>query len=163
MQNSQQAIADAPTKLFMTIFRKEIDVATAGALLPENGSSLPFDVEIGEHDGPLSFRALANSSAQLKRDTVRLDEEIRTEHGFEEIIGNSYALRHVLEQVETVAATDSTVLIQGETGTGKELIARAIHEHSARKSIAFVKLNCAAIPLGLLESELFGHEKGAFT
>ncbi|HEY1983809.1 MAG TPA: sigma 54-interacting transcriptional regulator [Terracidiphilus sp.] len=82
---------------------------------------------------------------------------------FEEIIGNSPALERVLEQVKHVAPTDSTVLIEGETGTGKELIARAIHNSSSRRGKAFVKLNCAAIPLDLLESELFGHEKGAFT
>jgi formate hydrogenlyase transcriptional activator len=84
-------------------------------------------------------------------------------HGFEEIVGESSALKSVLEQVKVVAPTDSTVLIQGETGTGKELIARAIHHLSARRDRALVKVNCAAIPLGLLESELFGHEKGAFT
>src|SRR5207248_54481 len=88
---------------------------------------------------------------------------IRTERNFEEIIGESAALRHVLKQVEIVAPTDSTVLIQGETGTGKELIARAIHGASGRKARTFVKMNCAAIPTGLLESELFGHERGAFT
>ena len=82
---------------------------------------------------------------------------------FEEIIGNSPALERVLEQVKHVAPTDSTVLIEGETGTGKELIARAIHSSSSRRGRAFVKLNCAAIPLDLLESELFGHERGAFT
>src|SRR6202049_3528389 len=83
--------------------------------------------------------------------------------GFEGIVGSSDALREVLDQVRTVALTDSTVLIEGETGTGKELIARAIHMQSRRRNQPFVKLNCAAIPLGLLESELFGHEKGAFT
>src|SRR5258706_43970 len=83
--------------------------------------------------------------------------------GFEEIVGESAALNGVLDQVQTVAPTDSTVLIEGETGTGKELIAHAIHTHSKRNGRPFVKLNCAAIPLGLLESELFGHEKGAFT
>src|SRR5207253_9058805 len=91
------------------------------------------------------------------------EEEIRSEMGFEQIIGNSTALKHVLELVNTVASSDSTVLLLGETGTGKELIARAVHEHSRRKDRTFVKLNCAAIPTGLLESELFGHEKGAFT
>jgi len=82
---------------------------------------------------------------------------------FEGIVGQSSALRHVLDLVETVAPSDSTVLLLGETGTGKELIARAIHERSRRKDRTFVKLNCAAIPTGLLESELFGHERGAFT
>ena len=82
---------------------------------------------------------------------------------FEEIIGARGALREVLDLVRTVAPTDSTALIEGETGTGKELIARSIHEHSTRRDRSFVKLNCAAIPLGLLESELFGHERGAFT
>ena len=85
------------------------------------------------------------------------------QQNFEEIVGTSAALRAVLDQVDVVAPTDSTVLIYGETGTGKELIARAIHTFSSRCSRAFVKLNCAAIPSGLLESELFGHEKGAFT
>jgi formate hydrogenlyase transcriptional activator len=92
-----------------------------------------------------------------------LEDEIRIEHNFEEIIGNSPRLKAVLENVRIVAPSDSTVLIQGETGTGKEVIARAIHNLSPRKGQAFVKVNCAAIPLGLLESELFGHEKGSFT
>jgi formate hydrogenlyase transcriptional activator len=91
------------------------------------------------------------------------DDRGSRERRFEQVIGNSPALESVLEQVERVAGTDSTVLIQGETGTGKELIARAIHNISARCGRAFIKLNCAAIPLDLLESELFGHEKGAFT
>src|SRR5712672_2458184 len=95
--------------------------------------------------------------------TLGLVDLDRNSRRFEQIIGNSPALESVLEQVEQVAPTDSTVLIQGETGTGKELIARAIHNLSARCGRPFVKVNCAAIPLDLLESELFGHEKGAFT
>jgi formate hydrogenlyase transcriptional activator len=96
-------------------------------------------------------------------DAIAYAERDRAERAFEQIIGNSPALESVLEQVERVAPTDSTVLIQGETGTGKELIAHAIHNASQRCGRALVKLNCAAIPLDLLESELFGHEKGAFT
>jgi len=95
--------------------------------------------------------------------TFRSVDQDRTPRRFEQIIGKSPALESVLEQVEQVAPTDSTVLIQGETGTGKELIARAIHNLSARCGLPFIKLNCAAIPFDLLESELFGHEKGAFT
>src|SRR6202166_1549848 len=89
--------------------------------------------------------------------------QVSYERRFEQVIGNSPALEAVLEQVERVAPTDSTVIIQGETGTGKELIAPAIHNLSSRCGRPFVRLNCAAIPLDLLESELFGHEKGAFT
>jgi formate hydrogenlyase transcriptional activator len=114
-------------------------------------------------ENALAFRAVAEPKEKLAREKLYLEEEIRSERGFEQIVGNSPALKQVLELVETVAPSDSTVLLLGETGTGKELIARAIHEHSRRKDRTFVKLNCAAIPTGLLESELFGHEKGAFT
>jgi formate hydrogenlyase transcriptional activator len=100
---------------------------------------------------------------KLAREHVHLEDEIPSDRQFEDIIGKSKTLRRVLQQVETVAQTDSTVLIHGETGTGKELIARAIHNLSRRSPQPFVKLNCAAIPTGLLESELFGHERGAFT
>jgi formate hydrogenlyase transcriptional activator len=99
----------------------------------------------------------------LEYATVRYPVEDRPDRRFERIIGNSAALESVLEQVEQVASTDSTVLIEGETGTGKELLAHAIHNGSRRVGRAFITLNCAAIPLDLLESELFGHEKGAFT
>jgi formate hydrogenlyase transcriptional activator len=110
-----------------------------------------------------AYGEISQSNDRLARENVYLESEIRSELHFEEIVGNSEALRRVLREVETVAPADSTVLIYGETGTGKELIARAVHNLSSRKSNAFVKLNCAAIPTGLLESELFGHEKGAFT
>ena len=114
-------------------------------------------------ENALAYSQIAALKNQLAQEKLYLEDEIRSELYFEDIVGTSAALRRVLHQVETVAPTDATVLIYGETGTGKELIARAIHNLSARRPHAFVKLNCAAIPTGLLESELFGHEKGAFT
>jgi formate hydrogenlyase transcriptional activator len=114
-------------------------------------------------ENAFAYREIRELKEQLSEEKLYLEDEIRTEMNFAQIIGNSASLRKVLKQVETVAPTDSTVLICGETGTGKELVARAIHDLSPRRSKPFVKLNCAAIPTGLLESELFGHEKGAFT
>ncbi|HKV81540.1 MAG TPA: sigma 54-interacting transcriptional regulator [Candidatus Sulfotelmatobacter sp.] len=114
-------------------------------------------------DNAMAFRQLRELKDKLVEETLYLQDELRTEAVFDEIIGESVILKRVLKQVENVARTDATVLILGETGTGKELIARAIHNLSTRHQKAFVKLNCAAIPIGLLESELFGHEKGAFT
>jgi formate hydrogenlyase transcriptional activator len=114
-------------------------------------------------DNALSYRRIEELNARLAEEKVYLEDEIRTDSRFEEIIGQSRALKANLKQVETVAPTDSTVLICGETGTGKELLARAIHNLSSRRQGTFVKLNCAAIPTGLLESEMFGHERGAFT
>ena len=110
-----------------------------------------------------SYQRIEELNAQLAREKLYLEDEIRSDYQFEEIIGRSKALGRVLQEIQTVAPTDSTVLIFGETGSGKELVARAIHQLSTRVDHAFVKLNCAAIPTGLLESELFGHEKGAFT
>src|SRR6266550_1271959 len=114
-------------------------------------------------DNALAYREIAELKDKLAQEKLYLEDEIRGEMDFEGIVGQSSALRHVLNLVETVAPSDSTVLLLGETGTGKELIARAIHDRSRRKERTFVKLNCAAIPTGLLESELFGHERGAFT
>jgi len=105
----------------------------------------------------------ASVTARLEKENVYLREELRAEHNFEEIVGNSPALLKALHAVDQVAPTDSTVLIYGETGTGKELVARAIHSRSARNGRALVNLNCSAISAGLVESELFGHMKGAFT
>jgi formate hydrogenlyase transcriptional activator len=114
-------------------------------------------------ENALAYGQIAELKDKLAQEKVYLEDEIRSELNFEEIVGNSEGLRRVLKQVQTVAPTDSTVIIYGETGTGKELIARALHNLSPRKANPFVKLNCAAIPTGLLESELFGHERGAFT
>jgi len=111
----------------------------------------------------LAFRRIGELRDRLSQEKQYLEEEINIENRFEDIVGESSGLRQVLKDIETVAPTDATVLIQGETGTGKELLARAIHRLSARSERTFIKLNCAAIPAGLLESELFGHEKGAFT
>src|SRR6267143_1573457 len=126
--------------------------------LSQIGNQIAIAVE-----NALAFGQIRELKDQLSREKLYLEDEIRTEMNFAQIIGNSASLRRALKNVETVAPTDSTVLIYGETGTGKELIARGIHDLSPRRGKPFVKLNCAAIPTGLLESELFGHEKGAFT
>jgi formate hydrogenlyase transcriptional activator len=127
-------------------------------LLTEVGKQIAIAVENAQ-----AFREISELKDRLAKENLYLEEEVRTEHNFGEIVGDSAVLRRVLKEVETVAPTGSTVLIRGETGTGKELIARALHDLSPRRERTFVKLNCAAIPTGLLESELFGHEKGAFT
>jgi formate hydrogenlyase transcriptional activator len=127
-------------------------------LLTQVGKQIALAVENAQ-----AYLEITDLKDKLAKEKLYLEEEIRTERNFEEIVGESAALRRVLKEVETVAPTGSTVLIRGETGAGKELIARALHELSPRRERTFVKLNCAAIPTGLLESELFGHEKGAFT
>ena len=114
-------------------------------------------------ENALAYREIEELKNKLAQEKLYLEDEIRGQINFEEIVGQSACLLNTLQQVETVAPTTSTVLILGETGTGKELVARAIHNRSLRKDRTFVKLNCAAIPTGLLESELFGHEKGSFT
>jgi PAS domain S-box-containing protein len=141
----------------------------------KDGSEFPVDIMLGPVEGAegrvvlsvirdLSEKRETEEALRRSEQEKRyLEEEINTTHQFEEIVGESSGLKRVLKQVEDVAATDATVMILGETGTGKELIARAIHELSPRRDHAFVRLNCSAIPSGLLESELFGHEKGAFT
>ncbi len=138
----------------------------------EDSPFLPKEITFLKHfasrvasalDSVGAYREIARLSDKLRREKLNLESEVHCAQNFAEVIGESPALKHVLAQVETVAPSDATVLILGETGTGKELIARAIHRLSSRRSGSFIKLNCAAIPTGLLESELFGHEKGAFT
>ena len=133
-----------------------------------SGDDLAFLTQVGRQlalaiENALAYGEVSEQKQKLTLEKLYLEDELRSEGKFEEIIGRSESLRRVLDHIATVAPTDSTVLIYGETGSGKELIARAVHTLSARKSGAFVKLNCAAIPTGLLESEMFGHERGAFT
>src|SRR5881296_2288084 len=127
-------------------------------LLSEVAKQIALAVE-----NAVAYKQIAQLRDKLTEEKLYLEEEIQTEYNFEEIVGDSRALKLVLKEIQTVAATDSTVLILGETGSGKELVARALHNRSDRRERTFVKLNCAAIPTGLLESELFGHEKSAFT
>ena len=143
------SVYDAADVSFLQLVANQVAVAVENALAFQ-------EIEA-------AFREIEALKDKLAKENAYLEEEVRTGHNFGEIVGQSAALRRVLKQVETVAPTGSTVLIRGETGTGKELIARALHELSPRQGRTFVKLNCAAIPTGLLESELFGHEKGAFT
>jgi formate hydrogenlyase transcriptional activator len=138
--------------------RDEMFTADELQLLSEVAKQIAIAVENAQ-----AYRQISELKDRLAKENLYLEEEVRTDHNFGEIVGECAALRRVLKEVETVAPTGSTVLICGETGTGKELVARALHDLSPRRERTFVKLNCAAIPTGLLESELFGHEKGAFT
>jgi len=144
----------------LAVARRDEDAFDAEeiAFLTQVASQVAIGVE-----NALVYSEIADLKNRLAQEKLYLEDEIRGEMDFEGIVGQSSALRHVLNLVERVAPSDSTVLLLGETGTGKELIARAIHDRSRRKDRTFVKLNCAAIPTGLLESELFGHERGAFT
>ena len=144
--------------LAVASLHEEIFPQKDGDLLQHVANQIAIAVE-----NALAFGQVVARADRLTEEKIYLQDEIRAEYNFEEIIAESAALKNILRGVQTVAPTDSTVLIQGETGTGKELIARAIHNLSARRERALVKVNCAAIPMGLLESELFGHEKGAFT
>jgi formate hydrogenlyase transcriptional activator len=135
---------------------------------PYDQNQLDFLTGVCSHivltlENAVAQREISALKDKLVQEKLYLEEEIRSEMNFDQIVGESAGLKKVLELVQTVASSNSTVLLLGETGTGKELVARAIHEHSRRKNHTFVKLNCAAIPTGLFESELFGHEKGAFT
>jgi formate hydrogenlyase transcriptional activator len=129
---------------------------------------LGFLVQVGNQvalaiENALAYEKVEEARNQLNTEKTYLEDEIRYDHNLEDIVGKSRALRETLSKAEVVAETDATVLLMGETGTGKELIARLIHHHSSRRDHTFVKLNCAAVPSGLIESELFGHERGAFT
>ena len=128
------------------------------AFLVEMGKQIVLAVE-----NMLAYEEIVQLKAQLEQENVYLKEEMKLQHGFEEIVGQCPAIKKVLKAIESVAPTDATVLLTGETGTGKELFALATHNLSPRKSKFLVKVNCAALPAGLIESELFGHEKGAFT
>ena len=154
----------------LTTARRRLGALAVGSYEEHHygGEGLEFLQQVAKQvavavENALAFQQIAELKDKLAKEKLYLEEEIQTAYNFEEIVGDSRALKLVLKEVQTVAATDSTVLILGETGSGKELIARALHNLSNRRERTFVKINCAAIPTGLLESELFGHEKGAFT
>jgi formate hydrogenlyase transcriptional activator len=151
---------------------RERKLGTLGLASTHDRALLPDDVVLLTQiaalmamamDHAQAYEEIAKLKERLAKEKLYLEDELRSQHNFGEVVGKSPALCHVLRQVEIAAPSDATVLVLGETGTGKELIARALHRLSSRRDANFIKLNCAAIPTGLLESELFGHEKGAFT
>jgi len=169
-----QMICEAGVRSFCTVplttARRRLGALSVGSFEKHHygSSSIEFLQQVAKQvavavENALAYGEITGLKEKLAKEKLYLEEEIRTEYNFEEIIGESTALKKVLKQVAVVAPTDSTALILGETGTGKELLARAIHNLSGRRERTFVKMNCAAIPTGLLESELFGHERGAFT
>ncbi|XZE56355.1 sigma 54-interacting transcriptional regulator [Planctomycetaceae bacterium SH139] len=169
-QGTKQFGVQSTCDLPLTTARQKLGTLVFASKLPKAFSQQ--DVEflklVSSHvaiavENALAFQEIEGLKKQLEQEKSYLEEEFRSDHNFGEIVGENAELRKVLKHVETVAVTDSTVLIYGETGTGKELIARGVHDRSPRHGRTFIKLNCAAIPTGLLESELFGHEKGAFT
>jgi len=154
----------------LVVRRKSIGAITVGSLTKNRYSEAEsgFLMEVANQvaiavDNMKSYEEIETLKARFEAEAVYLQEEIKTEHNFEEIIGQSAPVQQLLRKVEQVSPTDATVLIRGETGTGKELLARAVHNRSRRKDRPLVKVNCGTIPSGLMESELFGHEKGAFT
>ncbi len=157
----QKRIREAFPEAIIIIMTAYASVDTAVVAMKQGAHDYitkPFDPEALERmvRSAVEKKRLQKENTQLKRSLEEMEQ-------FAEIVGNSAATRHVLEMIETVAATDATVLVRGESGTGKELVARAIHAHSARRYMPIVVVNCGALPEGVLESELFGHEKGAFT
>jgi formate hydrogenlyase transcriptional activator len=175
LQNTEQQAAEvreSKSLCFVPLISRNRPLGVLGlGKRQENGfgkGDLGFLMEVANQvaiavENALAYREIADLKDKLAQEKLYLEDEMRGVTDFQGIVGQSSALRHVLNLVETVAPSDSTVLLLGETGTGKELIARAIHDRSRRKDRTLVRLNCAAIPTGLLESELFGHEKGAFT
>jgi formate hydrogenlyase transcriptional activator len=154
----------------LMVHGRGIGAITLGSLTPLQYSQFDADFLMGlagqialAVDNMTAHEESEKLKARFQAETVYLQEEIKSEHNFEEIIGQSAPLREVLRKIEQVAPTEATVLIRGETGTGKELLARAVHNRSKRNNRPLVKVNCGSIPSGLVESELFGHEKGAFT
>jgi len=154
----------------ITIRGGSIGAITVGSLVKDQytGADAEFMMEVGNQiaiavDNMKAHEETEALKARFQAEALYLQEEIKTEHNFDEIIGQSSPVRQLLRKVEQVAPTEATVLIEGETGTGKELLARAVHDRSRRKDRPLVKVNCGSIPAGLVESELFGHEKGAFT
>ena len=145
---------------------RHIHVLFSVKQIGENIIGMVMDISERKHaeiELESTYREIEKLQKQLQAESAYLQEEIMLEHNFEHIIGNSNAIQYVLFKVEQVAGTDSSVLVLGETGTGKELIARAIHHNSLRSARPLIKINCATLPANLIESELFGHEKGSFT